>query len=432
MSIANLHSLFNKPWYIEESYAQAHLPLLLNILSGKEVEKSKDVILGYVAASGQAITEPTAGSVAVLSIKTPILKYDQFCGPIGTKSMMRMLDSFKNDSSIAGVVLDIDSGGGQVYGTPEFHDYITSYPKPIVTYTDGYLCSAAYYIAAGSSYIIANKRADAIGSIGAYSQILDITGFYKKQGATLHTIYATKSTQKNEGYRKVLEGDYKTYIKEELDPLVDTFIVDMQESLTQLNEKVFAGATYKPPKALELGLINEIGTMQDAINKVIELSKINKSSKTTKKMDRNFPKVQAVLGMETDFESNDQGVYLSEEQLTTLETSLENHATELANQQTEHETAVTAATDPLIAQITALTNGSNEVTSAIDAALAAADIPRNQLTDAEAVASLSALLTEYGKKDGAKPTVVRDNADASDLGNDNLVGGYDISKAMNN
>jgi protease-4 len=432
MSISNLHSLFNKPWYIEESYAQAHLPLLFNLLAGKEVAASKDDILGIVAADGSATTANATGSVAILSIKTPILKYDQFCGPQGTKTMMRSLDRLKNDASIAGVILDIDSGGGQVYGTPEFHDYIASYPKPVVTYTDGYLCSAAYYIAAASSHIIANKRADSIGSIGAYSQILDLAGYYKKQGATLHTIYATKSTKKNEGYRKVLEGDYKTYIKEELDPLVETFINDMKQSCAGLNEEVFTGATYNAEKSLELGLINQIGTLQDAINKVLELSQTNKSSKTTQKMDKNFPKVQTALGMENNFESNDQGVYLSEEQLQILETTLENHETTLADTQTAHAVALTAATDPLNAQITALTEGSNELTTAIDAALVSADIPREQLTDAAAITALSALLTEYGKKDGASHTKLKDNADESDLGKTNIVGGIDISKAMNN
>jgi protease-4 len=433
MSISNLHSLLNRPWYIDERYAQAYLPILLNLLEGKvETAASKDVILGMVNADGGSITGNSAGSVAILSIKTPIVKYDQFCGPQGTKTMMRTLDRLKNDESIAGIVLDTDSGGGQVYGTPEFHDYIKSYPKPVVTYTDGYLCSAAYYLAAGSSHIIANQRAEAVGSIGAYNQILDLTGYYEKQGAKLHTIYATKSTKKNEGYRKILEGDYKTYVKEELDPLVDTFIIDMKQCRSSIDDSVFTGGSFNAEKSLELGLIDQIGTMQDAINKVIELSQINKSQKTAQKMTKTFPKVQASLGLDTNFESNDQGVYLSEEQLQTLETTLENHETELATAQTAHDAALTAATEPLTTQITALTAGADELTTAIDAALAAAEIPREQLTNASAITALSALLTEYGKRDGASHTKTKDNADASDLGNSHIVGGIDISKAMNN
>jgi protease-4 len=73
------------------------------------------------------------------------------------------MKSYAQDPNCIGVVLDIDSGGGQVSGTPEFYDYIASFKKPVVAYTDGLMCSAAYYIGSATSHIIANKRADAIG-----------------------------------------------------------------------------------------------------------------------------------------------------------------------------------------------------------------------------------------------------------------------------
>jgi protease-4 len=56
-------------------------------------------------------------------------------------------------------------------------------------YTDGLMCSAAYYIGA-TSHIIANKRADA-WSIGVMVSFIDFSGIYEKQGATLITEYAT-------------------------------------------------------------------------------------------------------------------------------------------------------------------------------------------------------------------------------------------------
>jgi protease-4 len=59
------------------------------------------------------------------------------------------------------------------------------------------MCSGAYYIAAATQKIIANKRADAIGSIGAYATIVDSNGIFEHFGAKVHTIYAKKSTEKN-------------------------------------------------------------------------------------------------------------------------------------------------------------------------------------------------------------------------------------------
>lgn len=436
MSISNLHSILNKPWYIEQSYGTSHLPLIFNILEGRQFATEKPTenkLVELTAVKGLTSSASSqAQNVAILNIKNPIVKHNQFCGPQGTKSMMRELNSLKNDDSVIGVVLDIDSGGGQVSGTPEFYDFIKDYEKPIVAYTDGLMCSAAYYIGSATSHIVANKRADAIGSIGAYSQILDLEGYYEKQGAKIHTMYASKSTQKNKAYREALEGNHKEYIKEELDPIVETFIADMKSARNGISEDVFKGAVYNAADSLEKGLIDEIGTLQTAIDKVFELSKNNKTQKQLSTMNTNFARVQAVLGMETEFESTDNGVFLNEDQLQVLETALETNETAIADATTAQETAVTEATTPLNATIETATAEATAVTEAIDAALTEAEVERGTMTNAEAVAHLSGLVTEYGQKDGAAPTNVHNDADDANTGKDNVIGGIDISAALNN
>lgn len=112
------------------------------------------------------------------------------------------------------------------------------------------MASAGYYIGSAASHIVANKRAEAIGSIGAYTQMLDLSGYYEKQGVKIHTIYA-ENPQKNKAYRDALAGDYKAYIKEELNPLVDDFIADIKAARPNVSEDVFKGATYSGPAALK-------------------------------------------------------------------------------------------------------------------------------------------------------------------------------------
>lgn len=436
MSVSNLHSLLNKPWYIEQNYGTSHLPLIFNILEGRQIasEKPAENKLIEIHALGGSIegSSSSAQNVAILSIKNPIVKHNQFCGPQGTKSMMRELNSILKDDSIVGVVLDIDSGGGQVSGTPEFYDYLKAYSKPVVAYTDGLMCSAAYYIASAASHIVANKRADAIGSIGAYAQILDLEGYYEKQGAKIHTMYATKSTEKNKSYREALAGNPKEYIKEELDPIVEDFIYDIKAARSGISEDVFKGAVYNSAVSLEKGLIDEIGTMQTAIDKVFELSKNNKNQNNLSTMNKKFTRVQAALGMEDNFESNESGVFVSEEQLDILETAFETQETAIAGATIAGDTAISAATDPLNATISSLSNEGVEVTAAIEAALLSAEVDRGAMTNAQAVAHLSGLVAEYGKKDGAKTTTAITEADATNNGIDNVIGGIDITAALNN
>lgn len=424
MNLSNLYSLLNTPFYIEQQYGASQLPLLLNLITstkeGKIDASEKKEPKSSFIYSDEGSTGSSSQKVAILNIKQPIVKHSQFCGPEGTKSMMNRLRTIENDNDIAGVVLDIDSGGGQVYGTPEFHDFIKNFSKPVVTYTDGLLCSAAYYIGSAASHIVANKRADAIGSIGVYSQILDVTGWYEKQGAKLHTIYSSKSTEKNKAYREVLEGNYDSYISEELDPLVDSFVEDMKSSRENLNKKVFKGATFNASDSLELGLIDEIGTIQTAIDKVFELSNNTQTQNTTNM--KNYTHIQTALGMDAPFESNDQGVYLNEDQLDVIEEAVEAGA--------NVDATVESATTPLNTQITTLTDASTEVDNALNAAFKQAEFDRGEMTQAEAIQFMSNKLEEYGSNDGASHTKTKDNADNVEV--DSLVGGYDIAAAMNN
>lgn len=340
MAINNLYSLINSAWYVEPKYGEAHLPLLFNILSGHKIEiptGKKQPEFGRMGIKGASMDESNTEEqfAAVVSIKSPIYKYNQECGPRGTKTHMRVLDQLKRNSQVAGVVLDIDSGGGQVYGTPEFHDFIKEYPKPVVVYTDGLLCSAAYYIAAGANHIVANKRAEAIGSIGAYAQFLDLKGYYEKQGAKLIEAYADQSTEKNKAVRELFSGNTKTYIKEQLNPIVDNFISDIKSTRNGVSEKVFKGATYPGPEALKLNLIDELGTLETAINKVFELSKNSNSNKSQNTMSKpqSFPNLEKVLGLETPLAETDNGSYLQGEQKTTIENALSANATALKNAQ---------------------------------------------------------------------------------------------------
>lgn len=396
MSIANLHSLFNRPWYIDQQYAQGYLPLISNFIKSgiqADLKPNKINISSYRNLAGNLMNgdEMAAADndavVFVLDIKAPIVKYDQYCGPIGTKTMISMLDSIKDDSKILGVVLDVDSGGGQAYGTPEFYDYIRSYSKPIVAYTDGMMCSAAYYFSCACDHIMVNKRAEDVGSIGAYTQFIDLSGKYEKEGIKEHTITATKSTEKNKAYMEALAGNYEPYISEVLDPLVDTFITDMKAARPQLNEAVFKGATYNGVKAVEMGLVDSIGTLSDAIAWVAEKSKkVNNSNFNTNTMSKERANLQGVLGLDAPLASNDQGTYLNDSQLNIIENAL-NGQTEVLNQlKDDHKaliTALEADKQKAIDKTTALAKGLNTVATTLgaDVSISEESVDVSALTD---------------------------------------------------
>lgn len=417
----DLQSLFSGPFYIDGQYASSFIPSLVKYFSDsdkstKEFDKEKKInssVQEFTPSADNGSVTGTAKTVAIVSIKQPIIKYsDSWYRILGTKDFSDILARLDADDTVAGVVFDIDSGGGQVYGTPEFYDNIRSFSKPIVTYTDGYLCSAAYYIANATDYIVANKRADHIGSIGAYASFVDGNGLIEHFGGKVHTLYASKSKDKNSDYREIMDNaNYEPYIKNQLDPIVETFHADMKATRPSLKDEVFGGATYNGVDALNMNLIDENGNLQTAILKVFELSSeksqsLNNNSNTMSKERTNL---QAVLGLESPLvATKDQGSYLNEEQLDALETHLTASSTALTEAQearTKAETALAQEKEKETAVVTELNGLAKEV-----------GVEPGK-DSAETIAAMSTKIAELNAKPGATHTTVKKKTteDASSL-----------------
>jgi protease-4 len=441
MSLNNLHSLITGRWFIDKAYSQALLPSLYAVLNGKRTFSTPDKPTpeSFIFSANKSLVSASSfdnetnkdNYVLVVSLKNPIYKYNQECGPGGTKSKQQIMSRYESDPNCKGIVLDIDSGGGQVSGTPEFHDFIKNYSKPVVAYTDGMMCSAAYYIGSAAKHIIANKRADAIGSIGTMIHFVDMTGFYEKKGAKIITEYATKSTNKNKDFENLLKGNPEGYIKNELDPITETFHADMNSARPNLNTEVLSGGTYNSEDSLKNGLIDEIGILQTAIDKVFSLAKANNNnsklnnSKNNTMSKLNVPLIEAVIGSSFTEGETENGIILTDKQATAIESRLSENDTAIA-------TAKTAATESATT-IANLTTTNTTATTAIQNALATAEVEdAAKMSNEEGIVALSALVTEYGSKDGGKPTIVINSTEGDDNTEANVIGGIDISAAMNN
>ena len=419
-------------------YGASLVPSIYRTLIGNSIEEKS---IEQLMNEKQSATENTsvnssANKVVVVDFNQPVLKFD-YGYWLGTKTYTKILSQLANDDTVAGVVLNMDSGGGQVYGTPEFYDYILNYPKPIVAYTDGYMCSGAYYIAAATQRIFANKRADAIGSIGAYATIVDSNGIWEHFGAKVHTIYATKSTEKNSEYREVIDNsNYEPYIKNQLDPIVETFVTDMKFTRPQISEEAFKGGTWTGEQSVEMGLVDETGTIQNAINHVFELSMNSNNQKPNTNMNtKSLPKVEAVLSLEAPLALNENGSFLNEEQLDTIEArfdALESENSTLQTQVSEANTEKETAVNAITSQLTEATNTATATETSVDAIMENLGLPVTG-TLTEKLAAIDTKSIEVGKKDGANSTAPKIGVEGEGKPSTASlnIAGVDVAEALN-
>ena len=439
----NTYSLLNSHWMITSSGASSMMPQLLSLIRGNELkEVASKLPTVFMEMDGEDFLDipemnSTSQYINVLSIKTPLFKYDQMCGPSGTRSMTRILKEWEGNDNVVGVILDIDCPGGQVSGLAEFADYIHNYSKPIVAYTDGLMASAAYYVAAACDHIVVNQNADLIGSIGTMLTYVNLDGIIEAEGGIIKDVYATGSTRKNEEHRAMKDGSDSLLIKNILDPARDKFVSDVLKFNPSVDNSVFEGAVYSPSEALQLKLIHEIGTIQTAFDKVIALSKKNNQSNTNTNMNtKQLPNVQSVLGLDTPLASTEEnGSYLNAEQLDTIESRLVELQSSNSTLQESLDAAVanTEVQEQLTTAQQSLASSQETVVgieASIDAMMTNAGLPITG-TLAEKTIALNAKVAEMGSKDGAQSTNPKIDID-NNTTTSNVVGGVDVSAAMNN
>lgn len=422
-NISNLHSLLGGKWMITDEAANSLYPFLLNILTKGELpEKSASTSsIIYMNLSQEIFDEDDYNEieeeereqvVAILPIKGPILKYSQWCGPTGTKSLQSRLERLKADENVIAVLLDIDSGGGQVAGTAEFAEYIYNYPKRIESYTDGGIASAAFHIASATKKISVNPNADYIGSVGTMFKTVILDGYFEKMGAKVIEEYATKSTKKNESYRELKKGNNKILIKEELDPINEHFHSKVKLYRPNMDDSIYNGHhTVVMQEALSKGMIDVLAGKKEVIASLFETAKKEQNDNNENSNNQNhlemadqeisFDQISATLNIEGGLKlsskilSGKKGAFLTAEQLALIESKMASHSSSLQKVQDEVDQANQTNT--------ALNDAVTE--SLTTAGLAAKETPE------ASIKMLGQKVKEYGSQPGEKPSTPQTEGD---------------------
>lgn len=437
----NLFSLLSSNWMIADSSKNQLIPYLFNLIKGDATAASTIKLPATThqlissrskAASGARSTLSNASTeqVAVVNVHHPIFKYDQECGPKGTQSIMNMMEEWKNDSSIVGVLFDVNSGGGQASGNAEFAEYLNTYSKPTGVFTKDAIGSAAYYFSSGANFIMAHQHADFIGCIGTMHYSVNMEGVLIKAGATINEWYADMSPEKNKQVRAAKEGDERPFVEKLLNPSAQKFQEDVKKYRPQVSELALKGDIFNPTDALEQGLIDSIGTLQDAIDKIMDLHQssnqsINNNSKSNKMSAIKLPLIESVIGSKFEEDETKDGIILTEEHSIAIEEKL-----------AENEEAISTANDLATEKeqkITELNTANSAINTAMQNALADAEVEgAEKMSIEEGITALSNLVAEYGAGDGGKTTQTINSVTKDDDDAPMVVSGIDLTAALNN
>jgi protease-4 len=197
---------------------------------------------------------------------------------MGQETMNKALQSAREDRNIKAVVLRINSPGGSALTSDLIWREVekTAMEKPVVVSISDVAASGGYYIAAPATYIFAQPTS-ITGSIGVFGTLPNASELAEKWGVSSYTL-STHERSATYSPLRPLSDSFREELTEGVEQTYQTFLKRVASGRSMSIESVDAiaqGRVYLAPKALELGLVDEIGTLDDAINKAAELAAID-------------------------------------------------------------------------------------------------------------------------------------------------------------
>jgi len=179
------------------------------------------------------------------------------------------------DPSVKAVVIRVNSPGGSVVASNEIHKMIKDFEKPIVFSFGEVAASGGYYIACAGKWIVANPDT-LTGSIGVISELLNADELMKKIGVQVVVIKSGANKDIGSSFRPMTDEEKKLW-QTIIDQAFDGFaqIVAQGRNLPEDRvRQIGDGRIYNGRQAKELGLVDQLGYLEDAIDKAGELGGI--------------------------------------------------------------------------------------------------------------------------------------------------------------
>ena len=303
----------NTAWHIQQASAMGMMPLISKFLAGDmQVDDEIEIGVGismegekllnrYVGVSAEPYVSEREtwyydnfpvrmGEILMIPIVGAISQED-YCGTAGTNTVTGWYNKAAQDKEIKAIIEVKNTPGGEVFGTRALAEVKLRVGKPIIGLSQGLECSAGLYIGATDNYKFAVSNDCLIGSCGVMTTFQDWSKWYEKNGIIVTDLYSRDSPLKNDAYRKAVKGDYKGYTDGILFKLDQSFMSFMQEHRPGISQEALQGAEFMSQDAITAGLIDAVGTFQDAYNfaqesiqnpTILTKSIINMAKKTVK------------------------------------------------------------------------------------------------------------------------------------------------------
>ncbi len=270
-------ALSGKLWFIheprlEEMLAWAQIAFGENgdaALAGARAE------MALRAARGGNVASLEGGSVAVVPVYGTLAHrgsiWQMMFGGGSVEGLTDQLRQAVNDPNVKAIVMDVDSPGGDVEGIDELASeiYQARKQKPITAVSNSLCASAAYYLASQASELLCSPSS-LTGSIGVYTTHEDYSGALDNSGVKVSLIKFGENKAEGNPYEPLSDP-----AREHMQDIVNTFGGQFEKAVARgrkmsqddVHKKFGQGRVFDAKKAVQLGMADRVGTLDDALAK---------------------------------------------------------------------------------------------------------------------------------------------------------------------
>ena len=247
-----------------------HETLVNKLCTLAQVADSKELSLipfaDYVNAH-KGLGLPGRTNVAIIYADGDIVEGNGYDGIAGDR-FVKIIDDVRKDATVKAVVLRVNSPGGSVSASEKIRAALDllQEEKPLVASFGNYAASGGYWISNGCQKIYADANT-ITGSIGVFSMIPEFSKVFRKIGVNIETVGSNKHSDLF-ALNRPFDSKELAYMQASVEDIYNTFVNLVAEgrSLEPARvDQIAQGRVWMGSDALDISLIDEIGTLEDAI-----------------------------------------------------------------------------------------------------------------------------------------------------------------------
>jgi len=254
---------------------------MVELFGESETKESFNKISGgsyYQVLQDEKKTKTSDNKIAVVVARGTIMDGDQPPGTIGGDSTSRLIKDAYEDEAVKAIVLRVDSGGGGVFASEVIRQELLKAQEKgikVIASMSNVAASGGYWISTNADEIWASHNT-ITGSIGIFGLLPTVDKSLKNIGINTDGV-STGKLDAGGDPTKGLSPMFKNIIQAEIEHGYDKFITLVSESRgidKKQVDNIAQGRVWAGETALELGLVDQLGNIKDAINRAAELAEI--------------------------------------------------------------------------------------------------------------------------------------------------------------